>query len=380
MQKFYQDFKLGVLGGGQLGRMLIRSCVNFNVHTNVIDPDPNAPCAGIANEFVNGSLTDYDSVYDFGKKVDLLTIEIENVNIEALEKLEQEGVKVYPQPSAIKIIQDKRVQKQFYLEHGIPTADFVLTDSLEEVKEHVEFLPAFQKLGKGGYDGGGVQRLNSSEDLNKAFDAPSLLEKAVDFEKEIAIIVSRNPKGEVSAYPAVEMVFHPEYNLVDFLLAPARLNDDIEQKAADIAKKVIQKLDMVGILAVEMFVTKNGDILVNEVAPRPHNSGHQTINASFTSQYEQHLRAILDLPLGSTFTKKPSAMVNLLGEEGYTGMAVYEGLDEVLAIEGVNLMLYGKKITKPHRKMGHITIIGDDYRSLEDKVETVKKTIRVKSI
>lgn len=380
MQKFYQDFKLGVLGGGQLGRMLIRSCVNFNVHTNVIDPDPNAPCSGIANEFVNGSLTDFDAVYNFGKSVDLLTIEIENVNIEALEKLESEGVKVYPQPAAIKIIQDKRIQKQFYVDNDIPTADFVLTDDVVAVKQNSDFLPAFQKVGKGGYDGGGVQRLTSAEDLTKAFDAPSLLEKAVDFEKEIAVIVSRNPKGEVVAYPAVEMVFHPEYNLVDYLLSPARLNDDIEDKASEIAKKVIDKLDMVGILAVEMFVTKEGDILVNEVAPRPHNSGHQTINASYTSQYEQHLRAILNLPLGSTFTKKPSAMVNLLGEEGYTGMADYEGLDAALAIDGVNLMLYGKKITKPHRKMGHITIIGDDYRSLEEKVEKVKELIKVKSI
>lgn len=380
MQKFYQDFKLGVLGGGQLGRMLIRSCVNFNVHTNVIDPDPNAPCSGIANEFVNGSLTDFDAVYNFGKSVDLLTIEIENVNIEALEKLESEGVKVYPQPAAIKIIQDKRIQKQFYVDNDIPTADFVLTDDAVAVKQNSDFLPAFQKVGKGGYDGGGVQRLTSAEDLTKAFDAPSLLEKAVDFEKEIAVIVSRNPKGDVVAYPAVEMVFHPEYNLVDYLLSPARLNDDIEEKASEIAKKVIDKLDMVGILAVEMFVTKDGDILVNEVAPRPHNSGHQTINASYTSQYEQHLRAILNLPLGSTFTKKPSAMVNLLGEEGYTGMADYEGLDEALAIDGVNLMLYGKKITKPHRKMGHITILGDDYRSLEEKVEKVKELIKVKSI
>lgn len=380
MQKFYQDFKLGVLGGGQLGRMLIRSCVNFNVHTNVIDPDPNAPCSGIANEFVNGSLTDFDAVYNFGKSVDLLTIEIENVNIEALEKLESEGVKVYPQPAAIKIIQDKRIQKQFYVDNDIPTADFVLTDDAVAVKQNSDFLPAFQKVGKGGYDGGGVQRLSSAEDLTKAFDAPSLLEKAVDFEKEIAVIVSRNSKGDVVAYPAVEMVFHPEYNLVDYLLSPARLNDDIEETAAEIAKKVIDKLDMVGILAVEMFVTKDGEILVNEVAPRPHNSGHQTINASYTSQYEQHLRAILNLPLGSTFTKKPSAMVNLLGEEGYTGMADYEGLDEALAIDGVNLMLYGKKITKPHRKMGHITIIGDDYRSLEEKVEKVKELIKVKSI
>ena len=380
MQKFYQDFKLGILGGGQLGRMLIRSCVNFNVSTSVIDPDSNAPCAGFSNEFKKGALTDFETVYNFGKTVDLLTIEIENVNFEALERLESEGVTVYPQPAAIKIIQDKRIQKQFYIDNDIPTADFILTDGVEDVKKHADFLPAFQKLGKGGYDGGGVQRITSLDDIDKAFDAPSLLEKAIPFEKEIAVIVARNPKGEIISYPAVEMVFHPEYNLVDYLLSPARLNDDIETKAGEIAKQVIEKLDMVGILAVEMFVTKEGEILVNEVAPRPHNSGHQTINASYTSQYEQHLRAILDLPLGSTFTKKPSAMVNLLGEEGFTGMAVYEGLDDVLAIDGVNLMLYGKKVTKPHRKMGHITIIGDDYRSLEEKVELVKKTIKVKSI
>lgn len=380
MQKFYQDFKLGILGGGQLGRMLIRSCVNFNISTSVIDPDSNAPCAGFCNEFHKGALTDFETVYNFGKNVDLITIEIENVNIEALKKLQQEGVKVYPQPEVIEIIQDKRIQKQFYLDNNIPTADFVLTDNLEDVKKHTDFLPAFHKLGKGGYDGGGVQRLDSADDIEKGFDAPSLLEKAIPFEKEIAVIAARNVKGEVSTYPAVEMVFHPEYNMVDFLLSPARLNDDIEEKAAKIAHNVVEKLGIVGILAVEMFVTKDGEVLVNEVAPRPHNSGHQTINASYTSQYEQHLRAILDLPLGSTFTKKPSAMVNLLGEEGHTGMADYEGLEEILKVDGVNLMLYGKKVTKPHRKMGHVTIIGDDYRSLTEKVELVKNTIKVKSI
>ncbi len=380
MQKFYQDFKLGILGGGQLGRMMIRSCVNFNIATSVIDPDQNAPCAGLANEFQVGSITDFDSVYNFGKTVDLLTIEMENVNIKALEKLEKEGLAIYPQPNVIKIIQDKRIQKQFYLDNNIPTADFVLTDSIEDVKKHADFLPAFQKLGKGGYDGFGVQRINSIDDIGKVFEGLSLLEKAIPFEKEIAIIGARNVKGEVTVYPAVEMVFHEEFNMVDYLLAPARLNDDIEEKAAKIAKDVVEKLGIVGILAVEMFVTKEGEVLVNEVAPRPHNSGHQTINASYTSQYEQHLRAIMDMPLGSTFTKKPSAMVNLLGEEGYTGMAVYQGLEDILKVDGVNLMLYGKKITKPHRKMGHVTIIGDDYRSLVEKVELVKKTIKVVSV
>lgn len=374
---FYQDFKLGILGGGQLGRMLIQSCVNFNLTTSVIDPDSQAPCSGFSNEFRTGSLQDYETVYNFGKSVDLLTIEIENVNVDALEKLEQEGVKVYPQASVIKTIQDKRIQKQFYKDNNIPTADFVLIDSKDDIKKHEAFLPAFQKLGKGGYDGGGVQRLTSIADIDKGFDAPSLLEKLVDFKNEIAVICARNAKGEITVYPAVELVFHPEYNLVDYLLAPARLSPELEKKAQDIAEKTTEALGIVGILAVELFQTKDDEFLVNEVAPRPHNSGHQSINANFTSQYEQHLRAILNLPLGSTATKRPSAMVNLLGEEGYTGAAIYQGLDDILKIEGVNLFLYGKKITKPHRKMGHITIIDDDVDRLIEKVELVKKTIKV---
>ena len=374
---FYQDFKLGILGGGQLGRMLIQSCVNFNVTTSVIDPDSQAPCSGFSNEFKKGSLQDYETVYNFGKSVDLLTIEIENVNVKALEKLEQEGVKVFPQSNVIKVIQDKRVQKQFYLDNNIPTADFVLIDSKDDIQNHLDFLPAFQKLGTGGYDGGGVQRLKSSSDLDKAFDAPSLLEKLVDFKKEVAVICARNADGEISVYPAVELVFHPEYNLVDYLLAPARISPELEKKAQDIARKTTEALGIVGILAVELFQTQDDEFLVNEVAPRPHNSGHQSINANFTSQYEQHLRAILNLPLGSTATKRPSAMVNLLGEEGYTGAAIYEGLDAILKIEGVSLFLYGKKITKPHRKMGHITIIDDDVDRLIEKVELVKNTIKV---
>ena len=374
---FYNDFKLGVLGGGQLGRMLIQSCVNFNVSTSVLDPDSQAPCSGFSNEFQKGALQDFETVYQFGKSVDLLTIEIENVNVEALEKLQEDGITVYPQPEVIKIIQDKRTQKQFYKDKGIPTADFILIDNKDALKDHVNFLPAFQKMGKGGYDGGGVQKITSEADFPKAFNTPSLLEKAVDFEKEISVIAARNSKGEVSTFPAVEMVFHPEFNLVDYLISPANIPTAVEEKAQELAKQVAESLGIVGILAVEMFYTKDGEILVNEVAPRPHNSGHQTINANFTSQYEQHLRSILGLPLGSTAIKKPSAMVNLIGEEGYKGPAKYQGLDDILQVEGLSLFLYGKKITKPHRKMGHVTIVDENIDRLKEKVEFVKKTIKV---
>lgn len=374
---FYQDFKLGVLGGGQLGRMLIQSCVSLDVTTSVMDPDSQAPCSGFSNEFRKGTLTDFESVYSFGKKVDLLTIEIENVNVEALKKLRDEGLPVFPQPEVIEIIQDKRVQKQFYWNNNIPTSEFFLTENKEDVKKYPEFFPAFHKMGKGGYDGYGVQKITSVEDAENAFDAPGLLEKLVDFEKEISVIVARNLDGEIAVYPSVELVYHPEFNMVDYLIAPASLTEEQEKEARDIAANVAEKLGIVGILAVEMFLDKSGKILVNEVAPRPHNSGHQTINANFTSQYEQHLRAILNLPLGSTAIKRPSAMVNLIGEEGYTGPAVYEGIKEVMKIEGASIHLYGKKVTKPHRKMGHITIIDADISALKSKVELVKKSIKV---
>ena len=377
MTKFYHDFKLGVLGGGQLGRMLIQSCVNFNVHTSVMDPDSHAPCSGFSSEFRRGPIRDYEAVYEFGKSVDMLTIEIENVNVEALEKLEQEGLPVYPQARVIKLIQDKRTQKQFYLDNDIPTADFVLVNNKEDILSKSDFLPAFNKLGKGGYDGGGVQRIDTIADIDNAFDAPGLLEKLVDYDKELSVIAARNVIGEVEVFPAVEMVVHPEYNLVDYLVAPSNISQEIEQEAQDLAKKVINSLDMVGILAVELFLTKDGKLLVNEVAPRPHNSGHQTINANYTSQYEQHLRSILGLPLGSTEIKRPSAMVNLIGEEGYTGPAIYDGIEEILKVKGVNVFLYGKMVTKPHRKMGHITIIDDDMDQLIEKVEFVKRTIKV---
>lgn len=377
MKAFYGDFKLGIIGGGQLGRMLLQVCPNFNVHTCVLDPSEDGPCSGTANEYTQGSLQDFDSVYAFGKGTDLLTIEIENVNVEALYQLEREGVPVYPQPRVIEIIQDKRVQKQFYSDNGIPTADFILVSDREDIRANAGFLPAFNKLGRGGYDGGGVVGLKSEADIDKAFDGAGLLEKTIDFETEISVIAARNSQGDVSVFPAVECMFHPEYNLVDYLISPSTLSPQIQEVAADLARTVISKLELVGLLAVEMFVTKTGEVLVNEVAPRPHNSGHQSINANVTSQYEQHLRAILGLPLGSTAITSPSAMVNLLGEEGYTGAAVYDGLDKLLGIQGTKLFLYGKKITKPHRKMGHITILDENVDVLKEKVQLVKKAIKV---
>lgn len=378
MKAFYQqDFRLGILGGGQLGRMLIQACANFNVHTDVLDPDPGAPCVEVAGSFRAGDIRDFDTVTDFGKSADLLTIEIENVNIEALKQLEQNGVQVYPQPSIVEIIKDKRSQKQFYLNNAIPTADFVLVENSEDIKQQADFLPAFNKLGTGGYDGGGVQRLNSLDDIDKAFDAPGLLEKLIDFEQEISVVAARNVHGEIAVFPAVECVFHPEHNLVDYLIAPSSALETIQHKAEQIARKVIESFGIVGLLAVEMFVTKEGDVLVNEVAPRPHNSGHQSINANITSQYEQHLRAIFGLPLGSTDILRPSAMVNLLGAEGFTGPARYEGLDELMRIEGASLFMYGKQETRPHRKMGHITIVDEDMARLKAKIEDVKKAIKV---
>lgn len=374
---YYRELNLGILGGGQLGRMLIQAAIDYNLNIFVLDPDENAPCRNFAAEFTCGSLTDYDTVYSWGKNKDVITIEIENVNAEALAQLEKEGVRVYPQPHIIKTIQDKRLQKQFYREKSIPTSDFILVDSVSEIEENSAFLPAFQKLGKAGYDGRGVQRLRDKNDIGKALEGPGLLEKLVDFEKEISVIVARNVRGEVTAYPVVEMVFHPEHNLVEYLFSPAQISTEVEKEADRIAREVIEGLGMVGILGVEMFLTRDGKVLVNEVAPRPHNSGHHTIKANFTSQYEQHLRAIMDLPLGSTEMTIPSAMVNLLGEQGYEGHAKYAGVEEVLREKGVFIHLYGKKFTKPFRKMGHVTILEKDIATLKSKAEFVKRTLKV---
>ena len=368
---------IGLLGGGQLGRMLLQAAIDLDIKVSCLDPDAEAPCHELAHFFKQGSFQDYDTVYQFGKHFDVLSIEIEHVNIEALEQLAKEGKQVFPQPHILRMIQDKRLQKQFFVDHGFPTAPFVLTESQADISLHADFLPAFHKLGKGGYDGKGVQRITSVADQPKAFNSPGLLEKAVDFEKELAVIVARNPQGETKAFPAVEMVFHPEHNLVDFLFSPASISVEIAEEAETIALDLIEKMGLVGVLAVEMFLTPNGEILINEVAPRPHNSGHQTIRGNETSQYEQHLRAIAGLPLGSTHPKGVSGMLNLLGEEGYAGAAKYEGLAEALAIPGVYPFLYGKKLTKPFRKMGHVTILGATKEEIIAKSEQVKNLIRV---
>jgi 5-(carboxyamino)imidazole ribonucleotide synthase len=375
---FYQDYTVGILGGGQLGRMLIQSGIDLNINFNVLDPDALAPCSQLA-PFTQGKLTDYQTVMNFGLACDLITIEIENVNTQALADLAKAGKKVFPQPHIIELIQDKRRQKEFFVNYQIPTADFILVNNRIAVEANKDFLPAVNKLGKEGYDGRGVQMLRSADDLTKAFDAPGLLEKLIDFEKEIAVIVSRNERGEISSYPAVEMIFHPEANLVEYLFSPAQINYKTAAEADRIAKDVIEKLGMVGLLAVEMFVTKDQTVLVNEIAPRPHNSGHQTIEGNVTSQYEQHLRAILNLSPGDTTLTCPSAMINLLGEDGYTGLAQYEGLEEVMKISGAHIHLYGKKLTKPFRKMGHVTVVDSDLDKLKKKANFVKHTLKVKA-
>lgn len=373
---FEHNLKIGVLGGGQLGRMLIQSAVDFNISLSVLDPDPHAPCAGIS-DFHCGSITDYDTVMAFGRTCDLLTIEIENVNTDALKSLERAGKQVYPQPDIIALIQDKRTQKQFFRDHGIPTADFVLTEDREEVMAHADFLPAVHKLGRAGYDGRGVQVLRTHDDLHKSFDAPGVLEKLVDFTREISVIVARSRDGGMVSYPAVEMAFHAEQNLVEYLFSPAQLSADLQKKADSVARKVASELGIVGLLAVEMFVTNDGEVLVNEIAPRPHNSGHHTIEANVTSQYEQLLRMILNLPAGDTSVVSPSAMVNLLGEPGHSGPARYVGFEEVLALPGAHIHLYGKRLTKPFRKMGHVTIVDSDQKRLFEKAYFVKQKLKV---
>ncbi len=375
--EFDNTIKIGILGGGQLGRMLIQAAIDLDLDISILDPDPHAPCKQLCDTFVQGSFNDYDTVVAFGKNLDLISIEIESVNIDALKKLREMGKQIFPQPEVIELIQDKRTQKQFYLDQNIPTADFVLTENQAHTSEFSHFLPAFHKLGKGGYDGKGVQAITKKEDFAIAFDEPGLLEKRVDYEKEISVIVARNESGDISTFPVVEMVFDPVYNLVDYLISPASISQKFLKEADEIARKVIDKLEMVGILAVEMFLTKDGKILVNEIAPRPHNSGHHTIKANVTSQYEQHWRAILGLPFGSTAPHKLSAMVNVLGTDGYMGDAKYIGFHEVLKLDGVHVHLYGKKTTKPSRKMGHIIIMDDDLASLQQKVKFVKDTIQV---
>lgn len=374
---FYGELKLGILGGGQLGRMLIQEAINFNVNVHVLDPDKNAPCRNLSNQFVHGALDDFDTVHAFGKGLDMVTIEIEKVNVDALEKLEEEGVLVYPQSRVIRLIQDKGLQKQFFKQNDIPTAPFQLISSKENLANANIPLPYIQKLRKDGYDGRGVKKIVNASDIETAFEAPSLVEQWVDFEKELAIIVSRNDNGDVAVFPCVEMEFNPEANLVEFLISPSTLPFEIQQRAELLAKKIAEDLQIVGLLAVELFLTRDGQLLVNELAPRPHNSGHQSIEGNFTSQFAQHLRAIFNLAPGNTDTRTNAVMVNLLGEAGHEGLARYEGIEDILALEGVYLHLYGKKFTKPFRKMGHVCIINEDREQAIAVAREVQQTLKV---
>jgi 5-(carboxyamino)imidazole ribonucleotide synthase len=367
---------IGVLGGGQLGMMMIEAANKIGILVHCLDPNAAAPCAKIASTFTVGDFNNYDDVYQFGKDKKVLTIEIENVNIDALEVLEQEGVKVYPQPAVLKIIKDKGVQKQFYVDLNIPTAPFQLIEGKSALIELDLSYPFVQKLRVGGYDGKGVQVIRNKEDLASAFDAPSVIESMIDFEKEISIIVARNVAGQLAVFPAVECEFSKEANLVEFQFSPANISLEIEQKAIEIASSIIQSLELVGILAVEFFLTKQGELLVNEIAPRTHNSGHHTIECCETSQFEQHLRAVLNLELGSTRLVCPAAMVNLLGELTYNGLAYYEGLEEVEKMPGVFVHLYGKEKTSPNRKMGHVTILGNSMEEIKAKAALVKIGLR----
>jgi 5-(carboxyamino)imidazole ribonucleotide synthase len=369
-----KEFKLGILGGGQLGRMMIREAIKFNISTSVLDPNPAAPCAEIASEFVVGDFRDYESVLKFGRGMNVVTIEIEDVSVEALKVLQSEGVKVFPDPKVIELIQDKGTQKQFYRLHGIPTSEFQL---VEDFQEDTWPLPFVQKMRRGGYDGRGVQVLRSASDFSKKLPGPSLLERLVDIEKEISVIVARNESGETVAYPTVELDFHPVANLVEFLICPADISKDLEQEAEDLAMRLAQELNLVGILAVEMFIDKSGNILVNEIAPRTHNSGHQSIEGNLTSQFEQQLRAVCGMPLGSTAIVQPSVMLNLLGDANSEGEAVYEGLEETLRIPGVYPHLYGKKDTKAFRKMGHVTVLNPDLKQALGYARQIKSTLKV---
>ncbi|MDB9931712.1 5-(carboxyamino)imidazole ribonucleotide synthase [Flavobacteriales bacterium] len=370
--------KLGILGGGQLGRMFIQSAMSYGTPIHILDPNPNCPSANLCDSFIEGSFNDYDAVYNFGKNMDVLTIEIENVNTEALTQLEKEGVKVFPQSHIIELIKDKGIQKQFYRDNNIPTADFELCNSLEEVKQKATF-PIVQKMRKGGYDGKGVQILKSESDLEKGFEVPSLLERMIDFDKEISVIVARNENGEIRSYPTCEQEFNPEANLVEFLFSPAKISSETEKKAQEIAQTIIKKLEMVGLLAVEFFVLKDGSVIVNEMAPRTHNSGHHTIECNHTSQFEQHYRSVMNFPLGSTEIVQPGVMINLLGDKNHTGTPVYKGINDVMKQEGVYVHLYGKTETKPFRKMGHITVVNPELDKAIKNAREVAKEVKIVS-
>ena len=381
MSYFSTDFTLGILGGGQLGKMLLTETLKYDIRTIVLDPSAEAPARFGCHTFFQGDLMDYDTVYQFGKQADLVTFEIENVNVDALERLESEGIKVYPTPKSLRIIQDKGAQKAFYKAHGIPTTPFEPFPSpallATAVAEGRWTYPFVWKSTRFGYDGNGVKIVRNPQDLHALPEGPCIAELCADIDKELAVIVARSPKGEVATYPVVEMEFHPEANQVEYVLCPARIAESISDQARKIALQVAEAFGSIGLLAVELFLTKEGEIWVNEVAPRPHNSGHYSIEASYTSQFEQHLRAILNLPLGSTESKVAGVMVNLVGAEGYAGDVIYEHIEDVLSLQGVTPHIYGKRQTRPFRKMGHITITHPDIEQARSLAQKVKETIKV---
>ncbi len=368
--------KIGILGGGQLGRMLIQAALSYDVDFYILDNDADCPCKDICHFFEQGSLLDFEMVYQFGKKVDILTIEIEHVNVDALARLEQEGVTVIPNASAIRTIQNKALQKIFYSQFQIPSADFIVTETIEEVKNHAIFLPAFQKLQTLGYDGKGVMSLDLMN-IDSAFTAPSLLEKKVAIEKEISVIVAKNEQHQIAIFPVVECIYNEKYNLVDYLLSPASITEAQEARAKEIALSVVEQLQSPGIFAVELFLTKEGTILVNETAPRTHNSGHQTIEGNDSSQFDMQIRVLLNLPLGSTQNKAHSLMLNVIGDDNQSGEVMYKNLTAVLQMKNTYLHLYGKKETKPGRKMGHITLLGDDRNHLIESANEIKALLKV---
>jgi len=378
---FSSNFTLGILGGGQLGKMLLYETRKFDIKTSVLDPSKNAPCKIACDTFEVGDLMDFETVYNFGKKVDVLTFEIEHVNVDALEALEKEGITVYPSSNTLRNINDKITQKKFYQTHQIPTSSFQVFNSKDElivaINKYEIRYPFVWKQSTGGYDGMGVCIVKNKEDLANVKNIPCIAEKLIPFVNELAVIVSRNPNGEVASYPVVEMEFHPEANQVEYVICPARIENNIAERAKKIAEKVSNAFEHVGLLAVELFQTEEGEILVNEVAPRPHNSGHFSIEGSLTNQFEQHIRAILNLPLGNTKSKIAAIMVNLVGEEGYIGDAYYKNLEQILSLEGVTPHIYGKKQTRPFRKMGHVTIVNNDISKARKIAELVKKTIKV---
>jgi 5-(carboxyamino)imidazole ribonucleotide synthase len=381
MNYFSSDFKLGILGGGQLGKMLLTETRKFDITTFVLDPSNEAPAQYGATKFFVGSLLDYETVYQFGKMCNAITIEIENVNLDALEKLEEEGHIVYPSPKTLRLIQNKGKQKDFYVENNIPTSKhqrFVDLNDLKKAleKDELEF-PFVWKCAQFGYDGNGVKICRSTMDLLHLPEVECIAEEMVPFKNELAVIVARNANGDIRTYPVVEMEFHPEANQVEYVICPARIDEKVAKLAIEIALQVSKAFNHIGLLAVEMFQTENNDILVNEVAPRPHNSGHHTIEASYTSQFENHLRSVLNLPLGNTDSKVAGIMVNLVGEEGFSGPVIYENIEKIMAIDGVTPHIYGKKETRPFRKMGHVTIVNEDMAAARKIAEEVKNSIRV---